>query len=160
MSVVLIAALDRNRAIGRRNALPWQLPDDLKRFKALTGTRPLLMGRKTAESIGRSLPGRLNLVLTRRGVAPFAGQQAVNAIDAVINAHPDVCVIGGAEVYAQTLELADCLHLTWVDTEVADADTFFPAFDEREFVKTVVASVAADARHAYSFQFIDYVRAR
>ena len=75
--LALIAALDRNHAIGRGNALPWHLPDDLRRFKALTLGKPLLMGRKTAQSLGRALPGRRNLVLTRSGQAPFAGMEAV-----------------------------------------------------------------------------------
>ena len=83
--LVLVAALDRHRAIGRGNALPWRLPDDLKRFKALTLGKPVLMGRKTAESLGRALPGRRNLVLTRSGVTPFDGMEAVASIDAAID---------------------------------------------------------------------------
>ena len=81
MEWVLIAARDRAGAIGRGNQLPWRLPDDLRRFKALTLGRPLLMGRKTAESLGRALPGRRNLVLTRSGAVPFAGMQAVASLD-------------------------------------------------------------------------------
>ena len=77
----LVAALDEDRATGRGNELPWRLPDDLRRFKALTRGKPLLMGRKTAESLGRALPGRLNLVLTRSGRVPFEGMQAVGSLD-------------------------------------------------------------------------------
>ncbi len=84
MRISLIAALDRNRAIGRAGAMPWHLPDDLKRFKALTLGKPVLMGRKTALAIGRPLPGRLNLVLTRGEVAPFPGQTVVHSLDDAI----------------------------------------------------------------------------
>jgi len=115
MRISLIAALDRRRAIGRDNDLPWRLPDDLKRFKALTLGKPVLMGRKTAESLGRALPGRLNLVLTRRSGVPFDGMQAVASVDEAIaiaeaQGADELCVIGGGEVYALTLDRADMLH--------------------------------------------------
>src|SRR5688572_32969816 len=115
MELVLIAALDRQGAIGRDNDLPWRLPDDLKRFKRLTLGKPVLMGRKTAESLGRALPGRRNLVLTRSGRVPFEGMQAVDSIDAaVLAASADgaqgLCVIGGAETYELTLPFADASH--------------------------------------------------
>ena len=83
--IALVAALDRDFAIGRGNALPWSLPDDLKRFKALTLGHPILMGRKTAESLGRALPGRRNLVLTRSGRVPFEGMEAVASIDEAVS---------------------------------------------------------------------------
>ena len=81
IELVLVAALDRGHAIGKGNTLPWHLPDDLKRFKALTLGKPLLMGRRTAESLGRALPGRRNLVLTRSGLVPFPGMEAVTSVD-------------------------------------------------------------------------------
>ena len=102
----LIAAVDHHRAIGKGNALPWHLPADLKRFKALTLGKPVLMGRKTAESIGRPLPGRRNLVLTRSGQAPFDGMESVASIDealAMATESGELCVIGGGEVYALCL---------------------------------------------------------
>lgn len=161
MTVSLIAALDRNQAIGRAGQLPWHLPDDLKRFKQLTLGKPVLMGRKTALAIGKPLPGRRNLVLTRSGSAPFAGQQAVASIDAAIAAAAgdELCVIGGGEVYAITLPRATHLHLTWIDTEAARADAFFPRFDPREWRETARVPHAADGRHEYSFSFVDYERA-
>src|SRR5690606_17704849 len=130
----IVAAMDRGRAIGRGNALPWHLPNDLKRFKALTMGKPLLMGRRTAESLGRALPGRLNLVLTRSGRVPFDGMEAVGSIEEALaiardDAAPELCVIGGGQVFAATLPLAARMHLTWVDTEVQGADAFFPRFD-------------------------------
>nr|WP_232145268.1 dihydrofolate reductase [Luteimonas sp. Y-2-2-4F] len=160
---MLIAALDRDRAIGRDNALLWHLPDDLRRFKALTLGRPVLMGRKTAESIGRALPGRRNLVLTRSGRVPFEGMEAVDSLDAALaRAAADgadaLCVIGGGEVYALALPRADALHLTHVDTAVADADAFFPAWDDGAWEAVARTPHAADGRHAFAFEFVDYVR--
>jgi len=155
----LVAALDRNFAIGRGNALPWHLPADLKRFKALTLGKPLLMGRRTAESLGRALPGRRNLVLTRSGQVPFAGMEAVaslgDALDLVFDAG-ELCVIGGGEVYALCLPRATHLHLTHVDTTVADADAFFPRFDPAEWRVVTREAHAADAKHAFAFEFVDY----
>jgi len=161
VSLVLIAALDRNRAIGRGNALPWHLPDDLKRFKALTLGKPVLMGRKTAESLGRALPKRRNLVLTRSGRVPFDGMQAVATLDqacalADADGAAELCVIGGAELYALTLPFATHLHLTHVDTEVDDADTFFPAYDAARWRAVAREAHAADDRHAFAFEFVDY----
>jgi dihydrofolate reductase len=173
MEVALVAALDREFAIGRGNALPWSLPDDLKRFKALTLGHPILMGRKTAESLGRALPGRRNLVLTRSGRVPFAGMEAVGSIDealaAVKAATPatdaaaaprTLMVIGGGEVYAQTLPRATRLHLTWVDTRVDGADAWFPRFDTAAWTMTDSEAHPVDARHAFAFRFADYVLVR
>ena len=156
----LIAALDRNYAIGRDGTMPWHLPDDLKRFKQLTLGKPVLMGRKTALAIGRPLPGRRNLVLTRNGSAPLAEQEPVASLDAAIAAGgtQGLCVIGGGEVYALALAHATHLHLTWVDTAAKNADAFFPRFDEREWRVTARAAHAADAHHAFAFEFVDYER--
>lgn len=161
MRISLVAALDRNRAIGRGNTMPWHLPDDFKHFKALTLGKPMLMGRKTAESLGRALPGRLNLVLTRSGRVPFEGMRAVASIGEAcgIAESEELCVIGGAEIYALTLPLADVLHLTHVDTEVDGADAFFPAFDLSQWHVVAREAHAADAKHAFAFEFVDYRRA-
>jgi dihydrofolate reductase len=162
MIISLIAALDRNHAIGRHGAMPWHLPDDLRRFKALTLGKPILMGRKTALAIGRALPGRENLVLTRGDSAPFAGQVVVHSLDEAIERAglDELAVIGGGEVYALVLPHATQMHLTWVDTKVADADAFFPRFDTREWVETSREDHAADARHAFAMCFVDYLRRR
>ena len=161
--LVLIAALDRNRAIGKGNALPWRLPDDLKRFKALTLGKPLLMGRRTAESLGRALPGRLNLVMTRSGRVPFDGMQAVASLDVALTVAcgqgaDELCVIGGAEIYALALPRADALRLTHVDTVVADADAFFPDWDRGQWREVSRERREADARHAFALEFVDYAR--
>lgn len=162
MEIALIAALDRNYAIGRGNALPWHLPDDLKRFKALTLGKPILMGRKTALALGRALPKRRNLVLTRGGRVPFAGMEAVATLDdAIALAAGDsgaLCVIGGGEVFALALPVATRMHLTWVDAEVEGADAFFPRFDSRRWRETMREAHPADAHNAFGFAFVDYER--
>lgn len=160
----LIAALDRDFAIGRGNALPWHLPDDLKHFKALTLGKPVLMGRKTAQSLGRALPKRRNLVLTRGGAVPFAGMQAVASLEEALaqvaaEGGEELCVIGGGEVYALALPRATHLHLTHVETIVEDADAFFPRFDARDWRETARTHHPADAEHPLGFDFVDYERA-
>lgn len=166
-ALVLVAAIDRKLAIGRGNDLPWRLPDDLKRFKALTLGKPVLMGRRTAQSLGRALPGRQNLVMTRSGRVPFDGMQAVDSLESAFAAArtedgapaAELCVIGGGEIFALCLEQAARLHMTHVDTVVEDADAFFPDYDPVRW--RVVERIAhpADARHAHAFEFVDYVPA-
>lgn len=135
-----ICAMGANRAIGRRNGLPWHIPEDLKRFKRLTMGHVLIMGRRTHQSIGRALPGRTNLVLTRDPAFAAAGCRVEHSLEEALraagalrgSADEEVFVIGGGEIYRQTLPLAGRLYLTIVDDSPADADTFFPdhtAFD-------------------------------
>ena len=160
--LVLLAAFDREHAIGKDNQLPWHLPDDLRRFKALTLGRPVLMGRKTAESLGRALPKRNNLVLTRSGRAPFEGMRAVASLDEAIGIAAgeagELCVIGGGDVFALALPTARRMHLTHVDTRVDGADAFFPWFDPDAWIVEAREKHAADATHAFPFEFVDYVR--
>ena len=161
MEISLIAALDRDYAIGKGNALPWHLPDDLKRFKALTLGKPVLMGRKTAESLGRALPGRRNLVLTRTGSVPFAGMEAFATLESALASVADaaeVCVIGGGEIFTMTLPMATRMHLTWVDTAIAGADAHFPRFDASQWRVTSREAHAADAKHPFDYEFVDYSR--
>jgi dihydrofolate reductase len=156
----LIAALDRAGGIGRGNALPWHLPDDLRRFKALTLGKPILMGGNTARSLGRALPGRLNLVLTRSAAAPFAGMQAVGSLAQAreLAAGAELMVIGGGEIYALALPVAERMYLTQVEATVADADAFFPAFDPGQWQVVERQRHGADDRHAHAFEFVDYQR--
>jgi dihydrofolate reductase len=158
--ISLIAALDRNFAIGRDGEMPWHLPDDLRRFKQLTLGKAVLMGSKTAHAIGRALPGRENLVLTRRSTPPFAGQVVVHSVDeAIARANgAELCVIGGGEVYELTLSRAAKLYLTWIDTEADRADTVFPRFDPAQWRETFREAHVADAKHAFGFTFVDYGR--
>jgi len=163
ISLSLIAALDRQGAIGRNNTLPWHLPDDLRRFKALTLGKPVLMGRKTAQSLGRALPGRQNLVLTGSNQVPFAGMQAVASVEQAFTLARDsyaqeLCVIGGAQIYALTLPYAQNLYLTHVDTQVADADTWFPKWNISAWKITENIIHPADEKHAFAFSFADYQR--
>lgn len=165
--LVLVAAIDRRLAIGRGNDLPWRLPDDLKRFKALTLGKPVLMGRKTAQSLGCALPGRQNLVMTRSGNVPFDGMQAVDSLESALAAArgeggaaaEQLCVIGGGEIFALCLPRAARMHLTHVDTVVERADAFFPGYDAARWRVTERLEHAADARHAHAFEFVDYVPA-
>lgn len=160
-TITLIAAMDRNRAIGRGNALPWHLPDDLKRFKALTLGKPILMGRKTAESLGRALPGRLNLVLTRSGGVPFAGMQAVSSLDeamAMAAGAAELMVIGGGEVYSLALPLAQRMHLTHVETEVDGADAWFPAISGHDWQLTTQSPLHHVSGPGPSYRYVEYAR--
>lgn len=160
MSLTLIAALDRRHAIGFGNRLPWHLPDDLKRFKALTRGKTVLMGRKTAESLGRALPERRNLVLTRSGRVPYEGMQAVGSLEQALALADteELMVIGGGEIYTLALPLAAAMHLTHVDTELAQADAWFPDFDAGQWRETASEPHPADERHAFAFRFSDYRR--
>jgi len=159
--VSLLAALDRAFAIGKDGDLPWHLPADLKRFKALTMGKPILMGRRTADSLGRALPGRRNLVLTRSGRVPFDGMEPFASLgDAIrsVGDAPELWVIGGGEVFAETLPLAARMHLTWVDTVVEGADAFFPRFDPAQWRVAAREAHLADERNAFAFEFVDYQR--
>lgn len=137
MKMSLIAAMAANRVIGRDNRLPWHLPADLKRFKRLTMGHTLIMGRKTFESIGRPLPGRSTVVVTRQaGYAPPGVQVAHSMREALDLAAPaddeEVFIAGGAELFRETLPLADRLHLTLIEKEF-EGDTFFPDFDPADW---------------------------
>jgi len=157
----MVAALDRHHAIGRANEmLPWHLPDDLRRFKAITLGRPILMGRRTAESIGRPLPGRTNYVLSRSRPAPYDEQIAVRSLEEAVGlaGGDGLTVAGGGEVYALALPYATGMRLTWVNAAVEGADTWFPMFDRSLWTEVSREHHSADDRHAYAFDWVDYVR--
>ncbi len=158
--ISLIAALDKNSAIGFDNQLPWHLPNDLKRFKALTTGKTILMGRKTAQSLGRALPNRQNLVLSHATHAPFAGMQMVQSWQAALAAceSDELMVIGGGEIYSLALPMANRLYLTHIDTALAQADTYFPAFDASTWREVYSEKHARDEKHAFAFRFVDYVK--
>lgn len=163
MRIALIVAYDRNRAIGVDGGLPWHLPDDLKRFKSLTLAKPMLMGRLTAESLGRALPGRRNLVLTRSGRVPFDGMEAVASIEEALGlaraeGTEELAVIGGGGVFDAMLPIATHLHLTLVDTAVERADVYFPEFDPDAWVEARRVHHPADAKHPFAFDFVDLER--
>lgn len=160
MAVHLVAALDENFAIGKQGGLPWHLPDDLKYFKKLTMDKSVLMGRKTAESIGRALPDRVNYVLTRKGEAPYPGQITVRSIaEAQASCgHTGLMVIGGGEVFHEALPIARCLYLTWVYAAVDGADVFFPGINFKEWTEVSRVHHAADKDHIHPFDMVEYVR--
>jgi dihydrofolate reductase len=152
----LIAALGRNRVIGIDGRLPWRLPDDLARFKALTLGHPVLMGRKTWDSLGRPLPGRENRVLSRDpAFAPAGAQRFGDLATALAAPAPKgvVWVIGGGELYAQCLPMADSLYLTEV-ADAPDGDARFPELPPGEWVELSREPHAVDARHAVAFDFV------
>ncbi|SFE63230.1 dihydrofolate reductase [Methylobacterium sp. 13MFTsu3.1M2] len=158
--VSLVAAVARNGVIGRDNGLAWHLSSDLKRFKALTMGKPMLMGRRTWDSIGRPLPGRRTLVLTRVTGFRAEGVETVHDWDsALAAAGAELMVVGGAEIYALALPHADRLHLTEVEAEPA-GDVRFPAFDRARFRETFREAHPAGPRDEHAFAFVDWERAR
>ena len=160
--VSIIVATDERGAIGRDGGLPWRLPDDLKRFKSLTMGKPIVMGRKTWESIGKPLPGRHNIVITRQTGFEAPGVTVVASLgDALIVAGdvPEVCIIGGAEIYRLALPRADLIHLTRVHA-VVDADTYFPELGAGEWDELLIESHAADEKHTYAYSCVELRRRR
>jgi len=156
---VAIVAMADNGVIGRGNGLPWHLPDDLRRFKALTMGHALLMGRKTHDSIGRALPGRQNLVLTRNAVWRAPGCEAVTSLDDAVAGARDATlfVIGGAEVFSLAWPIVGRLELTEVHAK-PEGDTLLEGFDRAGWRETFRERHAADARHAHPFSFVTLVR--
>lgn len=151
--VSLVFAVARNGVIGRDNDLPWRLPDDLKRFKAITLGKPVVMGRKTFESIGRPLPGRENRVITRQlGFEAPGCRVFANLEEALTGPEDEVMVIGGGQIYAEALPLAGRLYLTEVEVEV-EGDAYFPEIDPVEWREVSRETHAPDERHAYAFVF-------
>jgi dihydrofolate reductase len=151
----LIVAMDEQRLIGRAGALPWRLPEDLKHFKRLTLGKTVLMGRKTWDSLGRPLPQRENWVLTSDAGFQAEGARAFASLDAALAAHPagELMVIGGAELYRQTLAHAQRLYLTEVHATL-EGDTWFPDFDRTQWIERVRERHEADERHAYVYSFV------
>ncbi|WP_232630070.1 dihydrofolate reductase [Methylobacterium sp. Leaf118] len=157
--IALIAAVARNGVIGRDNGLIWHLRSDLKRFKALTMGKPMLMGRRTFDSIGRPLPGRRSLVLTRDRSRVIPGAETVHDWGAALAAAgtEELMVVGGAEIYALALPFADRLHLTEVAAS-PEGDVRFPDFDRSAFRETARESHPAGEHDAFPFQFVDWER--
>ncbi len=162
--VSMIAAMARNRVIGRDNQLPWHLPEDLKYFRSVTWGKPIIMGRKTFDSLGRPLPGRTNIVVTGQAGLKLAGARVTASLtealeiafaQAELDAVDEVMVIGGATLYQQLLDRADRLYLTKVDAE-PDGDAWFPDFDEDRWQVTSERRVeAGDGYPAHCYQVLD-----
>ena len=162
MRIALIAALDRNGLIGRDNDLPWRLPADLQHFKRMTMGKPILMGRLTWESLGRPLPGRHNIVLTRDPDYQAEGATVVDSTNAALAAAgeaEEAMVIGGAAFYGAMLPHAKRLYLTRIDAEF-DGDAWFPEFNPSEWHETAREAHAPDERNAYPYAFVTLERVR
>lgn len=165
-SISIVVAMAQNGVIGLDNALPWRLSTDLRRFKAITMGKPIVMGRKTFQSIGKALPGRLNIVVTRDPAfeaedVTVAGSfdealtlatAATTALDA-----DEICIVGGGEIYRQTLPHADRLYVTEVDGDVA-GDTTFPAIDPAVFEVVSEESVPAGEKDSHATRHVVYER--
>ncbi len=160
MLISIIVAVSKNGAIGKDNQLLWRLPEDLKRFKKLTLGHPIIMGRKTFDSIGKPLPGRQSIVVTRNPEFRFDDVLVVHSIeDAIAEAKKlnseEVFIIGGGELYNITLPLADKLYITEVETEI-EGDTFFNIDQPDRWLETERTVHQADDRHAFSYNFVNY----
>ena len=162
MKIALIWAMSRNRVIGRNNALPWHLPGDLKYFKRVTMGKPLIMGRKTHESIGRPLPGRANIVISRNPDYQAEGVKVVQSLDeairlaeniALIDGAEEAIVMGGAEIYALALPHADRLYMTQVHAEV-DGDAYFPEVDIEQWHELGRDDFSAEGPNPYDYSFV------
>jgi dihydrofolate reductase len=147
----------RNNVIGRDNGLPWRLPEDLKHFKTITMGKPVLMGRKTYESIGKPLPGRINLVLTRDTGWKAQGVVVVHSIAEALQGD-EVAGIGGAEIFQLLIPLAARIYLTRIEADIP-GDTVFPPLDYSQWVETDSRRFAADERNAYDMTFVTLERA-
>jgi dihydrofolate reductase len=159
--VSLIAAVARNGAIGAGNAIPWRLSSDLKRFKTLTMGKPLIMGRKTFDAIGRLLTGRETIVVTRDPAWSHAGVAVAHDIDAALAVARDaseIIVAGGGEIYAQTIGIADRLYITEVDL-APPCDARFPPIDAARWRQVKREKGVRGSRDAADFVFVDYERA-
>ncbi len=152
----LVVAVARNGVIGRDNALPWRLAADLAHFKRVTLGHPVVMGRRTHESIGRALPGRHNIVVTHNRGYRAPGCTVVHSLDAAWASAGDadeVCVIGGTRLFEESLPLADMIHLTEVEADV-EGDTYFPPFDRSAWREVETGRHPADERNAYPVRFL------
>lgn len=166
MRIALIWAMARNGVIGRDNKLPWYLPEDLKYFKRVTTGKPIIMGRKTYDSIGRPLPNRTNIVVTRDASLTLPGVKVVTSLDdaldlaraeSVISDVEEVIVMGGAEIYAQALPHADRLYVTLVHAEV-EGDAVFPPIDLDEYQELAREDFKAEGPNPYDYSFVVYER--
>lgn len=161
MSLSIIAAINKNRGLGFQNKLLYWLPNDLKRFKALTTGHTVVMGRKTFESLPKgALPNRRNIVLTRQGIC-FEGTETFHTLaEALAHCASDeeVFIMGGATLYTEAMPQADRLYITEVDDDKAPADVFFPEINPEQWQEKSRECYPTDEKHLYSYCFVDYER--
>ena len=157
MEISLIAAFDKNQAIGKNGDLPWHLSADLKHFKNITTGNTIVMGRKTFDSIGRALPNRKNIVLTRNLKWQFEGVVTINNVNDIFEIcknDSEIFVIGGAEIYNAFLEIATKMILSYVETEVKDADAFFPKFKSENWKLMDESEIIKEENDDFSYKII------
>jgi len=166
MIISLIVAMAENRVIGRDDGLPWKISSDLKRFKAMTLGKPVVMGRKCYQSIGKPLPGRPNIVITRNPDFDVDGVIVARGFDDALKAAKneaeklgtdEICVIGGGEVYRQSIDIADVLHVTHVLAEI-DGDTVFPEIDPKLWQVDYQEDVPKGEKDDFATRFVTYRR--
>jgi dihydrofolate reductase len=162
--ISLLFAMDQNRGIGYENDLPWRLPRDLRFFKEKTTGQIIVMGRKTLDSMNGALPNRTNVVLTRDKAFKADGVTIlhdVNAVKELADEHSEkeIFIIGGSEIFSQTLEIADCIYMTYIE-ENFPADTYFPDFPLNKWQETSREKGVKDERNPYDYYFIQYDRVR
>jgi dihydrofolate reductase len=161
MKISLIVAMASNRAIGLNNQMPWHLSADLKRFKQITMGHPIIMGRKTFEAIGKPLPGRTNIIVSRNVSYQQEGCVVVDSIEAAINhgcrLGEEVFVIGGATLYTVTLPIADNLYITHINQDF-EGDTFFPEFSKADWAEAGKEEIFNDEKVSFSYSFLKFQR--
>jgi len=160
--ISIIAAIGKNNELGKKNKLLWSLPADMKHFKEITSGHAVIMGRKTFESIGRALPNRKNIVVTRDLKYKKDGVEIVHSLEEALGLFKDkdeeVFIIGGAEVYKQAMSFADKLYITHVEAEDKDADTFFPEIIPIVFLETSREEYTKDEKNPYDYTFATYAK--
>ena len=159
-AISIVAAMARNRVIGRGNRLPWHLPADLKRFKALTMGKPIVMGRRTWESLPGLLPGRRHIVVTGNPVYRAEGAEIAGSLEealALAGDADEVMVVGGAQLYAHALGIANRIHLTLIEADI-DGDAFFPELDTAHWRQTAREAHPPDDRNPWPYVFLEFVR--
>lgn len=152
--------MSKNRVIGKDNALPWNMPNDMKHFRNLTRGKPVIMGRKTYESIGKPLPNRLNIIITRDQEYRAEGCNVVHSIDEAIAAaqgNDEIMVIGGSQIYKEFLPKANRMYLTFIEAEI-DGDAYFPAYNAEEWTETSYEEHARDAENPHNYAFVTLER--
>lgn len=163
MKKCIIVAIADNNAIGKDNALLWHISEDLKFFRSTTVGCPVIMGRKTYESIGRPLPKRLNIIVSRKGYDAPEGVAVVDSIEkgyeiAQEQGAEKCFVIGGGQIYAQAMQIADEMVITHVHTVIEEADTFFPQIDPAVWTVAERSELKTDPESGYTFEFVKYIR--
>jgi len=167
MQLAIVVAQSKNRVIGVNNDLPWRLPKDLAYFKSVTLGKPIIMGRKTFESIGRPLPGRTNIVISRNAQFAPEGVEVVASLLQAVELAKEVCardsvdeamIIGGAQIYAQAIEMADSLYITQVDAHI-EGDAFFPEVDYSAYRLEFQEDWQSDDKNPYAYSFLRFAKA-